>query len=349
MSSQEYFIELLNEGVVNIEAFSPRLTKKVARKLIERIEQIKLHLHSYTFILNFQESDFDAIDLLNFAHKENLDGVDISIDDGKGNSLSKKSYKELQKIKLHAKKLGLRINLDISSTYKDEVDSVVRIAKILGVKNIRVYIRYGGHLSEIIKKGIDDLKYIANVAEQNNLFFVLEQHEALKAKELIRIIKKVNSPRINLLFDFGNMVNVNEDPLSALRVMSRHIHQVHVKSIKKVSTKKGYEHIGVPEGRGDFPQLRMFFDLLLLGDFEPQVKFYTLEQEVRYRSPFFRFNKETKNPFIPNREPSMTFLDKNKSVKENLLSEKQNTHKQIRYVKNSLEQMKTLSELMLKE
>ncbi|MCH8067153.1 MAG: TIM barrel protein [Nanoarchaeota archaeon] len=348
MPMQKYFIDLLNKNSASKNE-SPKLTKKIAQKLIERIKVIKLYAHSYSFNLNSQKGDYDAIDLLNFAHENRLNGINIHIDFGGKKNLRKKSKNGLEYIRLQAEKLKLGINLEISSTSKEEVDSIVRIARILDVKNIRVYIRYGGHISEIIKKGIKDLKYISEIAKGDELSFVVEPHEVLKSNELVRIIKKVNSPQVRLLFDFGNMINANENPLNALTVMSPYISQVHIKSVKKIKMKKGYGKIGVPEGEGDLPQMRMLFNLLLLGKFEPQVKFYALEQEVGYESPPFRFDNENENPLIPNREPSVTYLDKNKSVEENLLLEKQNASKQVQYVEALLKQMEIMSKSIIKE
>jgi len=90
-------------------------------------------------------------------------------------------------------------------------------------------------------------------------------------------------------------------------------------------------------------------NLLLLGESEPQVKFYALEQEVGYDSPPFRFDNEGNDPIIPKREPSATLFDKNRSVKENLLLEKKNAYKQIKYVRGLLKQMTTLSKLIIKD
>ena len=122
-----------------------------------------------------------------------------------------------------------------------------------------------------------------------------------------------------------------------------------MKGVKKIRLKKGFEQIGVPEGEDDLPQMRMLFTLLLLGKTEPQVKFYALEQEVGYESPPFRFDNEDEDPLIPNRKPSITYLNKNKSVEENLLLEKQNACKQVQYAKSLLKQMETMSKLIIKE
>lgn len=325
----------------------PKLTTKVAKKLRDRIRQINLYAHSYAFFLNFQEGSFGVSDLLRFANKEGLNGIDVHIDSGGKRSLKQKSEKDLKDIREYAKKLGLGINLEISCTSKNEVDLVVRIAKILGVKNIRVYIRYEGHVLNILKKAIKDFKYISKIAGKNKLLFVLEQHEVLKSNELVGIINKIKNSRIRLLFDFGNMVDADEDPIDALKTMSPYITHVHMKGVNKDILKRGYGQMGVLEGEDELPQAMMLFDLLLLGKSSPQVKFYALEQEVGFYAPPFRFDNEKKNPLIPSRKPSITHFDKNKSIKENLLSEKRNAHKQVKYVKNLLKQMETVAKTQL--
>jgi sugar phosphate isomerase/epimerase len=200
-----------------------------------------------------------------------------------------------------------------------------------------------------MERGIEDLQYISKIAGENKLFFVLEPHEVLKSNELIQIIQRVNSPHVRLLFDFGNMINANEEPLDALDVMSPYIAQAHMKGIKRVRIKEGWGQVGVLQGEDDLPQTRMLFTLLLLGGSEPQVKFYALEQEVGYKSPPFRFDNEDENPLIPNRGPSVTYFDENMSVKENLLLEKENARKQIKYVNNLLKQMKIMAEMISNE
>ena len=47
-----------------------------------------------------------------------------------------------------ARRLGLSLHLEISTTLRADVDEVVRIAGILGVQQIRVYSRFEGTLSD---------------------------------------------------------------------------------------------------------------------------------------------------------------------------------------------------------
>ena len=347
-SLQTYFEKSLRRkttGVLGIPISEFR--KEVALKLLERLKRAKLYAHTYAFFLNFKHGCFDIHDLIDFAYQEGLDGISAHIDSGEARSLRQKTPSELSEIKSCAQRLGLGINLEISSTSREEVNCAVRIARMLDVKNIRVYIRYGGRLSKIIRKGFEDLKAIAKVAGENDLYFVLEQHEDLKSHELVDIITQVNSPRIGLLFDFGNMINANEEPLAALYTMSPHIRQVHLKGIRRINKGPGFAHLGMQEGEDDLPQMKMLFDLLMLGDQEPQVKTFSLEQVVGYYAPAYRLKDEGPDPEIPERGPSETFLDKNIPLRDSLLREKRSSCNQIRFVRNLLEQLKTIAEIQL--
>lgn len=321
--------------------------KKKAQKLISRIEQIPLYAHAYAFVLNFEQDEFTAIDLLDFAKEHGLTGICIGTDYGSKKSLDHASKSELGYIKDYAEKLGLQINLEVSSASKGDIDLAVGIARELGIINIRAYIRHGGRLSEVIERGIQELEYISKVAEKNNLHFVLESHEVLKAQELIEIIKKIDSPRVKALLDFGNMINANEKPLTALKVMSPHISQVHLKGAKKKRMGKGYAQIGAHAGEDNIPHKNMLRNLLLLGDLEPQIKCYGLVQQIGYYSPPYRFDNEEQDPLIPDREPSQTYLDGNSSVQEVLLAERENAYKQVKYVKGLLDELRSEAELFL--
>ena len=322
--------------------------KKTAQKLISRIEQIPLYAHAYAFVLNFEQDELSAtMDLLDFAEEHQLQGVCVGTDYGSKKSLKYASRSALEHIKSYAEKRGLKINLEVSSTSKEEVDLAVSVAQALGVIDIRIYIRYEGRLSEVIKNGIQDLEYIAKSAEKNSLKFVLESHEVLKAHELVEIIKKIDSPRVRVLFDFGNMINANEEPLDALKIMSPYISQVHLKGVKKKKKGSGYGQVGIRSARGNFPHKDMLYNLLLLGESEPQVKCYGLLQQVGYYSPPYRFDNEGADPIIPYRETSQTYLDENNSPEEALLAERKNAYKQVKNVRRLLKELRTEAELFL--
>jgi len=270
--------------------------------LIERIPKARFFAHTYAFTLNLDHGNLSLWDFMQYAVKHKLSGMKIHI-----SYLEKFSLDELNEYKKKAKENNLEIHIELSNTEKEYIDKAVAMALILECKHIRLYQRYSGRISEIIQKTIDDLKYAAQVAQQKDLYFALEQHEVEKSTEMVHIIQQVNSDRVCLLFDFGNMVNANEDPMEALKIQAPYIKHVHLKDLIICKSKEnGTGQIGVPSGQGSIDQFTMMYHLLMLGDDEPQVIAFGLEEQNWFKSPAYRFPDEEQDPFIPPRVPSDT-------------------------------------------
>lgn len=336
------FHQLINVNVNNAEPIL--FDSAVARKLCNRIERIRLHAHSYSFIHNLTYGSFRPADVLEFAYQNELHGLNIHVDDGGEHSLSHSTPEELEQFKTYAQRLNLAVHLEISNTRKADVDRIIQIARKLGVGNIRVYSRYEGTLSQVLEQTVADLMYMVEQADRYDLYFDFEQHEEFKSAEIVQMIEEVDHPRINALFDFTNMINAYETPLSALSIMAPYIRQVHLKGAKILKEEKGYGQVGVVQGSADdeMPYARMLYELLMLGEIKPQVICFVLEQEVKYYSPAYRRSDEGENPFIPYKDPSETPFDE-KDADRILLNERRWASNQVFFIKNLLAEMRCLA------
>jgi len=191
---------------------------------------------------------------------------------------------------------------------------------------------------------VDDLLYMADQAERYDLFFDFEQHEEFKSTEIVQMLKEVDYPRINALFDFTNMINAYEMPLSALRIMAPYTRQAHLKGANILEEGQGYGQVGVVQGsfEDEMPYARMLYELLMLGETKPQVICFVLEQEVNYYSPAYRRLDEGENPFIPYKEPSETPFDEADAAMI-LLNERRWASNQVFFIKNLLAEMRWLA------
>ena len=347
---QSRFEALLSHKVMREETPPvPALTPTVAAKLLARIEGVRLFAHAYPQITKLTYGNYRPIDLLEFAHRHELSGISIHLADGEARSLQRMSNDELVFLSRRAQALGLDIHLEISSTQKSDVDRVMEIARVMGVKNIRVYARYEGRLSHVLSIIASDLLYIAQQADLYDLYVDFEQHEELKSSEIAALLQRLSHPRLHALLDFGNMINAGEQPLSALHCLAPHIRQVHLKGIRIVPEAHGFGQYGVLQGSAedDLPNARMMFELLMLGDAAPQIIAFALEQENHYSAPAFRHTNEDTDPFIPYREMSQTALPQGYTLEQMMAEEERWAINQITYVRSLLQQFKSLAELAL--
>jgi len=314
------FEAVLSRGV-DAQAGVPALDAASAARLLKRTANVPFFAHSYTFYHNMIHG-FTPHDLARFAYEHDLHGLCLHISDG--NSLNVRHMTPSERDGFHRllEELGLQLHLEISSTDRQEVDTVIECARSLGVRNIRFYARHEGPLSSVITKVFADLAYACERANRYDLYFDYEQHEDLRAAEIAGILARLGDPRMNALFDYSNSLNAYEEPLAALRILAPYVRQVHIKGARKIIEGDGWGQLGVPQGAADdeLPGARMLYDLLMLGDPEPRVICFALEQEVDYYAPAFRRASDPADPVIQYREPSDTPVDRTKS-RDRLLSD----------------------------
>lgn len=325
------------------------LTADLARRLLARLDSLRLFAHGYPLLTNLTHGRVTPEDMLDFAYRHGLDGLSLHLLDGEHNSLSRMPAERLAAFADKARGLGLDVHLEISSTLPADVEQAVTVARAIGSRNIRVYSRYEGHLSRVMGIIEDDLRRLARLADEHDLNFDFEQHEELKSDEIATLLRRVGHPRLNALFDFGNMINACEQPLPALANLAPFIRQVHLKGVRVVPEANGFGHYGVLQGSAEdqLPGARMLLELLLLGESTPQVVAFILEQENHYIAPAFRQVGEEADPFIVYREMSETPLPPGYSLEQMLADEHRWANDQVRYVRELLAQMRLLAELTL--
>ena len=324
-----------NDWVEAIASLSPA----EAAELAQRASSAPLYAHAYAMHLNFRYGGYKPVDLLEYAARNRLAGVKIHVEDGEANSLQSASASIRQEFGEKARKLGLKVHIETSSTARTDLEEAIDIARAVGATSVRSYPRYEGHVSEIIEQTVTDLKQLAVLDPDQKLLFTLEQHEDLTSIELVQIMRRVNNPRLSLLFDFGNMINSYEQPLEALATQASYITEVHVKDLHIVPDRGGWAQTGCISGSGDLPFTELMLRLLMLGADKPQVSAFALEEERDYYSPALRFPDEAEDPFIPFRTASLTSVDP-ATLPESMAREQQDALNQITTVRSVLDQIK---------
>lgn len=310
-----------------------------ARRIIERADTLPLYLHAYAYHLNMRFEKILPGDLLDIAKKHHLTGVKIHVLDGETRSFSVMTDDQLTAFAEKAKRYQLDVNIETSASDNKTLDDAIRIALKTGASSVRFYPRYEGALSDVLRFIAADIRYLKEHYQHSGLTFVLEQHEDLKGRELVQLIKDADFPELTLLFDFGNMINACELPMDALTDMQDYITQVHIKDAVILEEGDGFGHKACRSGEGNLPFKDMLRALICLGEDKPQVISYGLEEEVDYYAPAFRFKNEGDDPWIPWRQLSETPLPETE-IAERLAGEKEDAINQIHYVRKIINELK---------
>ncbi|MEO5321929.1 TIM barrel protein [Mesorhizobium sp. CC13] len=286
------------------------------------------------------------LQLAEFAKAQGLCGIKLHVDDGEQFSLSRMSGDVLADFAARLRKRDLELHVETSTTEAAGLADAVRIALVAGATSLRCYPRYEGRVSQIIDKTIADLRRLPEFDPESRLRYTLEQHEDLKSEELAHILESVCNPRLGLLFDFGNMINAYEWPMSALAIQAPYITEAHVKDCLVQPDRGGWAHLACLSGEGHLPMQAMFVELLLLGGDRPQVLAFALEEEEGYFAPAMRRSSDDPDPFIPARTASFTELGSG-DLETRLRREAAVAHRQVQTVRTMLREIAAEAERKL--
>jgi hypothetical protein len=119
--------------------------------------------------------------------------------------------------------------------------------------------------------------------------------------------------------------------------------------VRIVPEQNGFGHYGVLQGSAadDLPSPRMLYEMLMLGEREPQVIAFILEQENHYIAQAIRHSDDAPDPFIPFREMSETALPPGYTAQRMAADERRWANNQVRYVRGLIGELKVLAELTL--
>lgn len=94
--------------------------------------------------------------------------------------------------------------------------------------------RHDPPLAEQLAAITEYIKPIVQAAERVGIVLAFENHLDYRAKEIVQIIKAVDSPNLRFLFDSGNPFSVCEDPVDAAEVAAPYTVLVHLKDVRVV-------------------------------------------------------------------------------------------------------------------
>ena len=161
---------------------------------------------------------------------------------------------------------------------KQSVDTVKRILETVKKFGIDTWLMVPGRVSETCHyddayyNAVVALRELAPFAEETGVTIAIEQvwnRFLLSPMEWARFLCEINSPRVGLYFDTGNMV-IQSYPEQWVKIVGTGVKKVHFKDFQR----QGYEWKPLLEGDVDFPAVmaelrKIGYDDALLSEVSP--------------------------------------------------------------------------------
>jgi sugar phosphate isomerase/epimerase len=130
----------------------------------------------------------------------------------------------------------------------------VKISKYCTYPMIHTRFTTNPPLDEQLALIIENSRPVVRAAEECGIVLAFENHLDYRAREIVQVIRAIDSPNLRFLFDTGNTLTVCEDPVDAAHDAAPYTVLVHLKDLRVLPWCPGREFVSVmyaaPLGRG---------------------------------------------------------------------------------------------------
>lgn len=207
--------------------------------------------YAYTWAVGVPGSEPDnplsALNLIDIAAENQLQSLQIA----DNMPLASMDKSQLEKIKTHARKNKIQIEVGTKRLDEANLNAYLKIARFFQSPFLRIIIDDTGYqpgiptIISIIKNNIVDF-------EKAEIHLAIENHDRFKARELENIIQKTGSNKVGICLDSVNSLGAGEGIETVTEVLGKYTINLHVKEFTAVraSHKMGFTIEGTPLGNG---------------------------------------------------------------------------------------------------
>lgn len=186
--------------------------------------------------------------------------VDPSSPEGRGaveDLAARIRERELRALLAWGHRDGLRSGRSLERT--EEARSWIALAAVLDLPLVRIVAGcvedWPIPAQDRIERLVPVLKDLATFSADLGIDLALENHADFRMAELVELVERVDSDRLGLCLDLGNLARVGDDVLDATSLAAPYVRMVHVKDLRVPASSLGYPDAWwptAPLGEGDF-------------------------------------------------------------------------------------------------
>lgn len=147
---------------------------------------------------------------------------------------------------------------------RDVLREMIQIARWSGATVVRTFVGWLQERSldqpawaEQLKQTAEILREVAPEAQAADIRICLENHMDITARELVDLMKSVDSPVIGVCLDTANPLMLCEDPVEATRILAPYTYCTHIKDAALTGTADCPQYVaaGIGQGIVDLPAI----------------------------------------------------------------------------------------------
>ncbi len=221
-----------------------------------------LGLETFSYHLAFGYGEMDVFSFIDRCVSLGLDGVQLNVEtDGRMGCLGSDDPGFLKEVRQHVENQGLYIELDTCGTNPEHLSKMIHICRQVGADRLRTFSSLGGDVTAELEKAKYDFPKVMDLCAASGVTIAFENHEFESSRDIMAVVRHVNSPYLGTHIDVGNSMMVWEEPLVATANMAPVAASTHFKDHMVVRVGSDLMVAGVPLGTGSI-DLKACYDIL---------------------------------------------------------------------------------------
>ncbi|MFH1008502.1 MAG: sugar phosphate isomerase/epimerase family protein [Candidatus Latescibacterota bacterium] len=241
-----------------------------------------LGLETFSYHLAFAYGKMDVFAFIKRVAELGLDGVQINVEGADLGHLGSGDPTFLRDVRAMADALGLYVELDTCDTDPQNVTRVLHVCHALGAEKMRIYSSIGGDVKEELKQAAEDLGQVIPLCAEYGVRIAYENHEYETSRDVLEVVRRVDSEYVGAHVDTGNSMMVWEDPIRAIEAMAPYAVSTHFKDHMVIMADNQPMIVGVPLGKGSIDCAEAF---RILANHSPLARI-NIEVCYGYVAPF---------------------------------------------------------------
>jgi len=209
-----------------------------------------LGLETFSYHLAFAHGKMDVFDFIRRTAELGLDGVEINVEGQDLAHLGSEDPGFLRDVRAMIGEFGLYVELDTCDTNPKNLTRVLDICRALGADRMRVYSSVGGDVRAELRQAVEDFRSVIGRCADYGVKIAYENHEFESSRDVLDVVRRVDSEYVGTHIDTGNSMMVWEDPVEAVRNMAPYAVSTHFKDHMVIRVGDQPMIVGVPLGTG---------------------------------------------------------------------------------------------------
>ena len=181
-------------------------------------QPLRLGMETFSYHLALAAGRMDVPGFVTRCAELGLDGVQLNM--GYFGPFLKANPAGVRKVREMTTGFGMFVEVDTWGTDPAHLTDMLSLCKAVGADVLRTYASRGGDLAQELGQAPGHLRAVVPLCRNLGIRIAVENHEYETSRDVLNIVREVDSEWVGTHVDTGNSMMVWEEPVAAVRALA---------------------------------------------------------------------------------------------------------------------------------